>query len=289
MINTITGVDTMEYQYETVVTDEKIPLRIIAHEEVNGNRHVNKHWHQSLELIYCTKGAITCFKNSQRYDVNEEELLLVNPNEIHSLYSSSQDKGIILQLPLEYFLSYYQEHKNLYFDLSANPDKNPALLEIKACMLEMMRLKKERNTGYDLRIHSLLYEMEYILITHFSCEKAKTNMVIKTQKYLNRLSDITKYLQQHYQEDIRQEDVAEYFSLAPQYLSRFFKKYANISFSEYVSSIRLDHAYKDLMNTDNSILKIAMDNGFANPRSFSDTFRNVYGETPSKFKKRMIR
>lgn len=280
------GADIMEYQYETVVTDEKIPLRIIAHEEVNGNRHVNKHWHQSLELIYCTKGVITCFINSKRYDVKEEELLLVNTNEIHSLYSSATDKGIILQLPLVYFLSYYQEHRNLFFDVMQS-GKEEALLKIKACMVEMMRLKKERKTGYDLRIHSLLYEMEYILITHFSCVKEKRDIVFKTQKYLNRLSEITNYLQQHYQEDIRLEDVADYFSLAPQYLSRFFKKYANISFSDYVSSIRLDYAYKDLMNTDNSILKIAMDNGFANPRSFSDAFRNVYGETPSKFKKHM--
>lgn len=283
------GVDTMEYQYEKVVTDEKIPLRIIAHEEVNGNRHVNKHWHQSLELIYCTKGMITCFKNSNRYDVKEEDLLLINSNEIHSLYSSLQDKGIILQLPLEFFLSFYQEHQNLYFDLKETSVNQAALLEIKACMMEMMRLKKERMTGYDLRIHSLLYEMEYILVSHFYCEKGKADIVIKTQKYLDRLSEITQYLQQHYKEDIRQEDVAEQFSLAPQYLSRFFKKYANISFSEYVSSVRLDHAYKDLMNTDNSILKIAMDNGFANPRSFSDSFRNVYGVTPSKFKRRMAK
>lgn len=287
MVVMMIGADRMEYQYETVVTDEQIPLRIIAHEEVNGNRHVSKHWHQSLELIYCTSGVITCFINSKRYDVKEEELLLVNSNEIHSLYSSASDKGVILQLPLVYFLSYYQEHHNLYFDVSPQPGKEEALLEIKACMVEMMRLKKERKMGYDLRIHSLLYEMEYILITHFACEKEKTDIVFKTQKYLNRLSDITNYLQQHYQEDIRLEDVADYFSLAPQYLSRFFKKYASISFSDYLSSIRLDHAYKDLMNTDNSILKIAMDNGFANPRSFSDTFRNVYGETPSKFKKHM--
>lgn len=282
-----TGADNMEYQYETVKTDDKIPLRIIAHEEVNGSRHVNKHWHQSLELIYCTKGSITCFINADRYDVAAEELLLINPNEIHSLYSTAQDQGIILQLPLEYFLSYYQEHRNLYFKLNEDENHRTALLEIKASMMEMMRLKKERRVGYDLRIHSLLYEMEYILITHFASQKERSDTVIKTQKYLNRLTEITTYLIEHYQEDVRLEDVADHFSLAPQYLSRFFKKYASISFSDYLSSIRLDHAYRDLMNTDNSILKIAMDNGFANPRSFSDTFRNVYGETPSKFKKNM--
>lgn len=276
----------MEYQYETVVTDEKIPLRIIAHEEVNGSRHVNKHWHQSLELLYCSHGCITCFINNQRYDIKEEEVLLINSNEIHSLYSSMKDKGIILQLPLEYFLSYYQDHQHLYFDIR-NDGNEVAILEIKACMMEMLRLKKERTLGYDLRIHSLLYHLEYILLTHFSCKKETTNMVIKTQKYLDRLSKITNYLQEHYQESLQLEDIAQHFSLAPQYLSRFFKKYANISFTDYIRSIRLEFAYKDLLNTDNSIVKIAMDNGFANARSFSESFKNVYGETPNACKKRM--
>ena len=276
----------MEYQYETVITDEKIPLRIIAHEEVNGNRHVGKHWPQSLELIYCTGGCITCFINAQRYELHEGELLLINSNEIHSLFSDHHDTGIILQLPLEYFLSYYQEHSQLYFDLTRSGCEE-ALLEIKACMMEMMRLKKEKKTGFDLRIHSLLYEMEYLLIMNFSCEKEKKQAVFRTQKYLNRLSEITDYLQRHYQEDLRLEDVAENFSLAPQYLSRFFHKYADISFSEYLSSIRLNHAFRDLMNTDNSILKISMNNGFANPRSFTEVFRNVYGTTPSKYKKEL--
>ena len=274
----------MEYQYETVVTDEKIPLRIIAHEEVNGNRHVNKHWHPSIELIYCTKGCITCFINAQRHEVKEGELLLINSNEIHSLYSTLQDTGIILQLPLEYFLSYYKEHPLMYFDLHKE-HKEEALLEIKACMMEMLRLKKEQQPGFDLRIHSLLYEMEYLLLLHFAGEKDQKQVVIRTQKYFDRLSDITEYLQKHYQEDVRLEDVAEYFSLAPQYLSRFFRKYADISFSEYLSGLRLDHAYRDLMNTDNSILKISMDHGFANPRSFTETFRNVYGMTPSRYRR----
>lgn len=282
------GADDMEYQYETVVNDDNIPLRIIAHEEVNGNRHVSKHWHQSLEMIYCTRGCITCFINAQRFDVYEDELILINSNEIHSLYSEHSDTGIILQLPLEYFLSSYRAHPQLYFDLlKSNHDE--ALLEIKACMMEMMHLKKEKKPGFDLRIHSLLYEMEYLLITNFASEREQKKAVFRTQKYLDRLSEITDYLQKHYQEDLRLEGVAEAFSLAPQYLSRFFRKYADISFSEYLSSIRLDHAYRDLMNTDNSILKISMDNGFANPRSFTDVFRNVYGTTPSKYKKEMLK
>lgn len=275
----------MEYQYETVKTDDKMPLRILAHEEVNGNRHVNKHWHQSIELIFCTKGSITCFINAKRHIIAENELLLINSNVIHSLYSTLEDKGIILQIPIQYLLSYYQEHPHVYFDIEQS-NKTYILVELQALMLEMFRLKTEKLQGYDLRIHSLLYELEYILITHFAIEKNTNDVHIKTHKYLSRLSEIVEYLNEHYREDIYLEDVAEHFSLAPQYLSRFFKKYANISFSEYLNSIRLDHASRDLMNTDDSILCIALNNGFSNPRSFSNAFKNIYGMNPSVFKKK---
>lgn len=277
------GVDTMEYRYETVKTDEKIPLRIFAHEEVNGNRPINKHWHENIELIYCLDGCIHCAIHAEKHDLYKGQLLLINSNDIHSLYSDPSAKAIILQLPMQYFLSYYQEHKHIRLLLT--PDVQTEEVEkIKTCMEEMLMLKKARKLGYDLKIHSLLYEIEYLLLSNFSTQQEDASCIIKTQKYLDRLSDITNYLQSHFRDDIRLEDVAERFSLAPPYLSRFFKKYANISFSDYLTGIRLTQAYRDLMNTDNSIMKIALDNGFRNPRSFAEAFRNIYGITPSKFR-----
>ena len=57
------------------------------------------------------------------------------------------------------------------------------------------------------------------------------------------------------------------------------------TFKKYLTSIRVHHAYQDLMNTDLSILQIALDNGFSDARAFSSAFYSYYGETPLKYRK----
>ena len=45
------------------------------------------------------------------------------------------------------------------------------------------------------------------------------------------------------------------------------------------------YAYRELMNTDYTISRIAMDNGFADSRAFSKEFRKRYGILPSEIKR----
>ena len=63
----------------------------------------------------------------------------------------------------------------------------------------------------------------------------------------------------------------------------------DITFKEYLTSVRLYNANKELMNTDYSVLQIALDNGFPDARSFINKFKEVYNETPNKYRKNVIR
>ena len=58
-----------------------------------------------------------------------------------------------------------------------------------------------------------------------------------------------------------------------------------MSFLKYVTNIRVSHAYDSLLCTDDPITKIAYDNGFSTMALFNKTFKQVYGQTPSEFRK----
>ena len=64
-----------------------------------------------------------------------------------------------------------------------------------------------------------------------------------------------------------------------------FCKYTGINYKSYLDSLPLAHAYRDLANTDMPIGDIAVNNGFANSRSFSKLFKEKYGILPSGFRK----
>ena len=54
---------------------------------------------------------------------------------------------------------------------------------------------------------------------------------------------------------------------------------------QYINELRLEQAYRDLMNTDLSILHVAMNHGFPNEKSFIRVFKKGYGVTPHQYRK----
>lgn len=80
---------------------------------------------------------------------------------------------------------------------------------------------------------------------------------IRANKKLNKLSTITDYMKQNYSKDLSLESIARTFNYSPTYLSRMFRKYAQMSYKTYLDDLRLRHAYNDLMNTDLSIGMVA--------------------------------
>ena len=80
------------------------------------------------------------------------------------------------------------------------------------------------------------------------------------------------------------ESIAKEFGYSPAYLSRMFQKYAKMNYKTYLDNIRLEHAYKALMNSDRPIGEIALNNGFPNSKAFARVFKKKYGILPSEYK-----
>lgn len=69
------------------------------------------------------------------------------------------------------------------------------------------------------------------------------------------------------------------------YISKIFKDFIGISFSDYLIEIRLSHAMKDLTDPNLTIEYIAEKNGFSNTRSFVSSFKSKYFCLPSSYRK----
>ena len=55
-----------------------------------------------------------------------------------------------------------------------------------------------------------------------------------------------------------------------------------MSFLKLLNNIRLEHAVSDLLYTDKTVIKIAMENGFPNQAGFNNAFREIYHCTPAE-------
>lgn len=90
---------------------------------------------------------------------------------------------------------------------------------------------------------------------------------------------------QNYKEEITLNDIAALVGLTPSYFSKYFKNITESSFTQYLNGVRLEYALKDMIYNHDTVTNAALENGFANVKSFINLCKKVYGCTPNQYKK----
>ena len=100
---------------------------------------------------------------------------------------------------------------------------------------------------------------------------------------------ITKYLQNHLQEEVSLNVLAQEFHLNAQYISQLFKSEIGVGFLTYLTNIRIEHAKKLLLSTDDAISDISDQCGYNDYRVFTKVFKKKEGITPSQFRRDFLK
>ncbi len=94
-----------------------------------------------------------------------------------------------------------------------------------------------------------------------------------------------KYIKDHFKEKLTLKKVASVVYMNPKYFSQVFKKEIGVSFSEYVNTLKIQHACRLLETTDFPAYRISMECGFSDPSYFSRVFSNQMNMTPQTYRK----
>lgn len=94
---------------------------------------------------------------------------------------------------------------------------------------------------------------------------------------------IREYIDAHYAEDLRLEDIAAAQGYNASYLSALFKEGMGVNFQDYVQRVRIDHAKRLMASGQYKIKDIAQSTGFNDPHYFSQVFKKVEGVTPTEY------
>lgn len=93
-----------------------------------------------------------------------------------------------------------------------------------------------------------------------------------------------KYIENHYQETIRVDDLADLFAISRRTLERRFKKATSNTVTEYVQRVKVEAAKKDLETTRKNVNEVMYDVGYSDTKSFRDLFRRITGLTPIEYR-----
>jgi len=95
-----------------------------------------------------------------------------------------------------------------------------------------------------------------------------------------KLVSIIQTMEQNTEEPISPSELAKGVAMSTRQLERLFRRYLNRSPKRYYMELRLEKARNLLLQTDMSVINVALACGFTSPSHFSKCYRNHFNRTP---------
>jgi len=112
-------------------------------------------------------------------------------------------------------------------------------------------------------------------------------MEIKTstrEEYLKRVNVVVDYINNHLDEELDLQKLAEMSSLSTYHFHRIMKAFLGETLGAYIIRVRLETAVRLLRYTDLPVEQIAYSVGYEMPSSLSKSFKQFYDITPLEYR-----
>ena len=250
----------MFYQLHHIATGEYIK------KEYGENFSYPPHMHQCFELAVVLEGKMTIGVDKNACELSKGDAVLIFPNRIHSL-SSTSSKHVLFIFSPKIVQSFTVKYAGM---LPTTPKFTLPEYLIRA--LDALDPNESMIAAKGV-LYSASAELERQVDFHKSYNDEG-----------NLLMRIFGFVDQNLRSDCSLVDVARALGYDHSYISRFFKKATGTSYNSYVNSCRLSHAEYLLKNSDLSILECAEESGYKSLRSFNRNFKEYFNMTPNEYR-----
>jgi AraC-like DNA-binding protein len=260
----------------------------IQHIHRSGSFERTQHMHDMYELYYLYEGERMYFIRDRSYLILPGDLVLINRRELHA--TSDSDKWGHARVVINFSDSFLEApFANAPFLLDAFTHDSPVL------RLDL----PTRRTVEDI-LGKLIHEAREPMIGQaFALQHYLVELLMFTARFIRvhpitspehvsplhrKISTIVRYINTHYAELIRLEELAQQFEISPAYLSRMFKEITGFSLVEYVNLVRIQEAQRMLTHTKIKVITIAEQVGFGSLVQFGRVFRHITKTTPLRYR-----
>ncbi|MDF2942349.1 MAG: transcriptional regulator, AraC family [Herbinix sp.] len=247
------------------------------------------HWHSSLEIIMPIENIYTVYCNDEEYVLQEGDILIISSGVLHQLTAPSKGRRYIIIADLSQ-LNSLNEFNTLVGILSPivhiTPNNSPKIVKRLQILINNIVNEYGNASLYrDTVMYTILLSIFTIIGRNHAIEEIfpRTNSS-KQMEYSTVFLTVCNYINNHFNENITLEQVADLAGFSKYHFSRIFKQYSDVSFYQYLNKTRIMHATSLLRNPAISINTVSQQCGFTSMSAFIRMFKIQKGCTPSEYK-----
>jgi len=103
-------------------------------------------------------------------------------------------------------------------------------------------------------------------------------------KKMQQLKPAVEFMQYNYDQPLTLPDIAKAVHLSVSRLAHLFREQMGVTIVDYLTNIRINHAKRMLLTTDNNCTRICYEVGYNNQSYFTRVFKQTTGLTPLQFR-----
>ena len=255
---------------------------------------IHNHPEYELNLIVGISGTRMVGDSTERY--TDGDLVLLGPYLYHKwdgdaiLQHSGQPYRVItIQFAMGLFSGQFFQKEQFFKIRKLLEDSRRGIKFSGKTFESAMRLMIDltQDKGF-LSVIEFLQLLDLLSESNEACflsSEGFSSKVLNTHS--NRIQVAYSYILKHYAKtDLKIGDVAAQVNMSDSAFSHFFQKYAFRSFTQFLVDIRIGHACKLLLETDETIGQISYESGFNNLANFNRLFKKYRTCTPVEYRRR---
>lgn len=253
---------------------------------------VDWHWHPELEYVYVQSGEAVCFVGAEKRILSAGCGLLINsralhrfeaeasaiiPNVVYSPALLAPEDSLIYQKYLQPFIGGGADC--MLFD--------PSVPWQAACIRRMAEVFASQ-AGKDVEEIATVTSLLGFWNELYRHSQPEPGAAAKEPDRTNRtrLQVMMQYIQEHYQQNLRLEDIGAAVHIGRSLALQVFQQGIRQSPIAYLIEFRLKQAARLLTSTEKTVARIAEETGFESASYFCRRFKALYGMTPMEYRSR---
>ena len=234
------------------------------------NLHNISHWHMEHELIACREGSAQVMLDDTMFNITQQQCIFCHSGRVHYI-SASPDSLLLVCL--------FDEKM---YDPITSPFalENPVFEDRYGILPKLSEIRHELQNQpifFECRTEAMIGE---ILVDVFRGEPLRKAQW-QFSGVITRYKQLLNHIDLEY-EHITYQNAVQFMNMSDAYFSRYFKRQAGMTFSQYLNVVRIEKAVQLLDSAPTmKITDVMLRCGFNTIRSFNRVFREVTGFTPT--------